>query len=46
MKNQNYLKIIFNLNNFSKDIYSQYIIILINSMMKILNIVFYNLILE
>lgn len=46
MKNQNYLKIIFNLNNFSKDIYSQYIIILINSMMKILNIVFYNLMLE
>lgn len=46
MKNQNYLKIIFNLNNFSKDIYSQYIIILINSIMKILNIVFYNLILE
>lgn len=46
MKNQNYLKIIFNLNNFSKDIYSQYIIILINSMMKILNIVFYNLMLK
>lgn len=46
MKNQNYLKIIFNSNNFNKKIFmnSRYIIILMKSMksIKMLNIVFYN----